>query len=170
MMLGATLLAVLLFYLLRPSPRRIGVASNVIWQRVLKTHQRERDTDRRDDLGILRNDVLEIRPLGSKRYQGRSATAFADEHGLIMISIADMIRFRRRTESLVTKVAEATIPTEFGDFVAHGYRSDVDGVEHLALVRGKVGDGEGVLWVNGVLLLVYALGMVLAREKGARPD
>jgi 3,4-dihydroxy 2-butanone 4-phosphate synthase/GTP cyclohydrolase II len=71
--------------------------------------------------------------------------AFADEHGLIMISIADMIRFRRRTESLVTRVAEATIPTEFGDFIAHGYRSDVDGVEHLALVRGDIADGEAVL-------------------------
>jgi 3,4-dihydroxy 2-butanone 4-phosphate synthase/GTP cyclohydrolase II len=71
--------------------------------------------------------------------------AFADEHGLIMISIADMIRYRRRTESQVTPVAVATLPTEFGDFEAHGYRSEVDESEHIALVKGEIGDGQNVL-------------------------
>lgn len=62
-----------------------------------------------------------------------------------MISIADLISYRRRTELLVTKVASVAMPTQFGDFVAHGYRSDIDGVEHLVLVKGDIGKGEGVL-------------------------
>jgi 3,4-dihydroxy 2-butanone 4-phosphate synthase/GTP cyclohydrolase II len=71
--------------------------------------------------------------------------AFADEHGLVMISIADLIRFRRRTESLVTQVAKTPLPTEFGEFIAYGYRSETDGTEHIALVKGDIGDGSDVL-------------------------
>ena len=70
---------------------------------------------------------------------------FADEHGLVMISIADLIRFRRKTENLVTRVAVAQLPTEFGEFTAYGYRGDVDGSEHMALVVGDIGEGEDVL-------------------------
>jgi len=70
---------------------------------------------------------------------------FADEHGLAMISIADLIRHRRRTERQVVRVAEALLPTAFGDFRAVGYRGVLDGVEHIALVRGEIGDGESVL-------------------------
>ncbi|MDO8310161.1 MAG: bifunctional 3,4-dihydroxy-2-butanone-4-phosphate synthase/GTP cyclohydrolase II [Actinomycetota bacterium] len=71
--------------------------------------------------------------------------AFADEHGLVMISIADLIRYRRRTESLVTRVAETRLPTAFGEFTAYGYRSDTDESEHIALVVGDIGDGMDVL-------------------------
>ncbi len=71
--------------------------------------------------------------------------AFADEHGLVMISIADLIRFRRRTESLVQRVAKTRLPTEFGDFTAYGYRSDTDESEHIALVAGDIGDGQDIL-------------------------
>jgi len=71
--------------------------------------------------------------------------AFADEHGLVMISIADLIRFRRRTESLVDRVAMTRLPTEFGEFTAYGYRSDTDESEHIALVAGEIGDGEDIL-------------------------
>jgi 3,4-dihydroxy 2-butanone 4-phosphate synthase/GTP cyclohydrolase II len=70
---------------------------------------------------------------------------FADEHGLVLISIEDLIRFRRRNESQIERVAIASLPTEFGVFAAHGYRSTIDGSEHVALVVGDVGDGEGVL-------------------------
>jgi 3,4-dihydroxy 2-butanone 4-phosphate synthase/GTP cyclohydrolase II len=70
---------------------------------------------------------------------------FADEHGLLLVSIADLIRFRRRTESLVTEVARTPLPTEFGEFVAYGYRSETDGTEHIALVKGDIGDGQDVL-------------------------
>lgn len=71
--------------------------------------------------------------------------AFADEHGLPMISIADLIRYRRRTESQVSRIAATRLPTDFGDFLAVGYRGDIDGVEHIALVRGEIGDGQDVL-------------------------
>lgn len=71
--------------------------------------------------------------------------AFADAHGLAMISIADLIRFRRRTERQVELVATTTLPTPFGEFTAYGYRSLIDGIEHLALVRGEIGNGEEIL-------------------------
>jgi 3,4-dihydroxy 2-butanone 4-phosphate synthase/GTP cyclohydrolase II len=64
--------------------------------------------------------------------------AFADEHGLAMISIDDLVRYRHRTEVLVERVAETRLPTRHGDFTAYGYRSTIDGSEHLALVYGDV--------------------------------
>jgi 3,4-dihydroxy 2-butanone 4-phosphate synthase/GTP cyclohydrolase II len=71
--------------------------------------------------------------------------AFADTHGLALISIADLIAFRRRTEKQVVRVAEAKIPTAHGDFTAVGYESVLDGTDHVALVRGDIGDGQDVL-------------------------
>jgi 3,4-dihydroxy 2-butanone 4-phosphate synthase / GTP cyclohydrolase II len=70
---------------------------------------------------------------------------FADEHGLALVSIADLIAWRRRTESLVEKVASTRLPTKYGEFLAVGYRGLIDGVEHVALVRGQVGAGLEVL-------------------------
>lgn len=70
---------------------------------------------------------------------------FADEHGLLLISIADLIKYRRQHESQVTKVAEVALPTEHGDFRAVGYRSEIDGTEHVALMCGEIGNGEDVL-------------------------
>jgi len=66
-------------------------------------------------------------------------------HGLTLISIADLIEYRRRRERLVRKVAEATIPTAHGEFRAHAYESTIDGRTHVALVQGEVGDGERIL-------------------------
>ncbi len=71
--------------------------------------------------------------------------AFSDEHGLAMISIADLIAYRKHNEQQVELIATTTLPTLFGDFVASGYRSTVDGVEHIALVLGDVGDGTDLL-------------------------
>jgi 3,4-dihydroxy 2-butanone 4-phosphate synthase/GTP cyclohydrolase II len=71
--------------------------------------------------------------------------AFADEHGLLMISIADLIAHIRRTERQVVREAGATLPTAFGDFRAIGYRSTIDGVDHVAIVQGDPADGEPVL-------------------------
>jgi 3,4-dihydroxy 2-butanone 4-phosphate synthase/GTP cyclohydrolase II len=65
---------------------------------------------------------------------------FADQHGLAMISIADLIRFRRQTEQQVTRVATTRLPTEHGVFAAHAYRDVLDGREHVALVMGDVSD------------------------------
>jgi 3,4-dihydroxy 2-butanone 4-phosphate synthase/GTP cyclohydrolase II len=71
--------------------------------------------------------------------------AFADEHGLALVSIADLITYRRRFEKQVERIAEARIPTRYGEFTAFLYRSTFDGVEHIALVRGDLGDGQRVL-------------------------
>jgi len=70
---------------------------------------------------------------------------FAEEHGLLLISIADMIRYRRKTEKLVKRVAEARIPTQWGDFACYVYESTLDGEEHVALVRGNVTGEDDVL-------------------------
>jgi 3,4-dihydroxy 2-butanone 4-phosphate synthase/GTP cyclohydrolase II len=70
---------------------------------------------------------------------------FAEKHGLLLISIADMIRYRRKTEKLVKRVAEARIPTEWGDFACYVYESTLDGEEHVALVRGNVAGEQDVL-------------------------
>ncbi len=73
--------------------------------------------------------------------QGQQLRDFADEHGLALISVADLISYRRRTERIVERVAETRLPTRHGDFTALGYRSAVDGVEHVALVMGSPGAG-----------------------------
>jgi 3,4-dihydroxy 2-butanone 4-phosphate synthase/GTP cyclohydrolase II len=71
--------------------------------------------------------------------------AFADEHGLALVSIADLIAYRRRSEVLVQRVAEARLPTRYGEFLAVGYRATIDAVDHVALVRGSIGEGRDVL-------------------------
>ncbi len=70
---------------------------------------------------------------------------FADEHGLQLISIEQLIDYRRRTEAMVSQQARTTLPTAYGDWQAYGYLNTVDGVEHMALVLGELGDGEEVL-------------------------
>jgi 3,4-dihydroxy 2-butanone 4-phosphate synthase/GTP cyclohydrolase II len=70
---------------------------------------------------------------------------FARKHDLLMITIADLIRYRMRTESLVRRVATANLPTEHGEFVIHAYESIIDGESHVALVKGDLGDGTGVM-------------------------
>jgi 3,4-dihydroxy 2-butanone 4-phosphate synthase/GTP cyclohydrolase II len=71
--------------------------------------------------------------------------AFAAEHGLEIISIADLIRYRRQREKLVRRVSEARIPTRHGEFTAYVYESILDGTEHLAFVRGEVAGSNDVL-------------------------
>ena len=70
---------------------------------------------------------------------------FAAEHGLKMISIADLIAYRRAHEVLVSRLAEASIPTPYGEFRSYAYESLVDGRTHVALVLGDIGDGTEVL-------------------------
>ncbi|MDQ4011365.1 MAG: bifunctional 3,4-dihydroxy-2-butanone-4-phosphate synthase/GTP cyclohydrolase II [Actinomycetota bacterium] len=84
----------------------------------------------KDDGEMARRDELEV---------------FAAEHDLALITIADMIAYRRRFEKQVERVAEARIPTRHGDFRAVGFDSVLDGLEHVALVRGEIGDGADVL-------------------------
>ncbi|MEZ5318452.1 MAG: bifunctional 3,4-dihydroxy-2-butanone-4-phosphate synthase/GTP cyclohydrolase II [Vicinamibacterales bacterium] len=70
---------------------------------------------------------------------------FAKRHKLLMITIADLIRYRMRTEGLVRRVAQASLPTRFGPFSIHAYESLIDGVAHVALVRGEIGNGKDVV-------------------------
>ncbi|HET7236477.1 MAG TPA: bifunctional 3,4-dihydroxy-2-butanone-4-phosphate synthase/GTP cyclohydrolase II [Actinomycetota bacterium] len=69
----------------------------------------------------------------------------AAEHGLKLISIADLIEYRRHREHLVKRTAEAQIPTEHGEFTAISYESLVDGTTHVALVLGDIGEGDRIL-------------------------
>ncbi|WP_328402936.1 bifunctional 3,4-dihydroxy-2-butanone-4-phosphate synthase/GTP cyclohydrolase II [Streptomyces sp. NBC_00390] len=70
---------------------------------------------------------------------------FARKHGLTIISIEDLIAYRRSSEPTVKREAEVNLPTSFGRFTAYGYRSTTDGIEHVALVHGDIGDGEDLL-------------------------
>ncbi len=70
---------------------------------------------------------------------------YAERHGLKMITIADLIAYRRRTEKLVERVVATALPTSFGEFTAVGYRSLVDDKHHVAMVKGEVEGAEDVL-------------------------
>ncbi len=70
---------------------------------------------------------------------------FAQEHDLLMISIADLVRYRRQNEKLVRRIAEARIPTRWGDFTCYAYESLLDGEQHIALVKGTVAGEHDVL-------------------------
>jgi 3,4-dihydroxy 2-butanone 4-phosphate synthase/GTP cyclohydrolase II len=70
---------------------------------------------------------------------------FCDEHDLLMITIADLVRYRRQSEKLVRRTAEARIPTDWGEFTCYSYQSLVDGETHLAFVKGAVQNQDDVL-------------------------
>jgi 3,4-dihydroxy 2-butanone 4-phosphate synthase / GTP cyclohydrolase II len=72
-------------------------------------------------------------------------TRFAKRHKLLMITIADLIQYRMRTEALVHRVASASLPTDHGEFRVIAFESPMDGETHVALVRGEIGDGENVM-------------------------
>jgi 3,4-dihydroxy 2-butanone 4-phosphate synthase / GTP cyclohydrolase II len=93
--------------------------------------------------GVLCEIVSEKDPAGMARAE--ELRAFADEHDLALISIADLIAYRRRFEKLVERVASARVPLRYGEFTAVGYSSSYDSREHVAFVFGDVGDGEDVL-------------------------
>jgi 3,4-dihydroxy 2-butanone 4-phosphate synthase/GTP cyclohydrolase II len=69
----------------------------------------------------------------------------AREHNLTFVTVAQLVAYRLQTERLVHRVAEARIPTEFGEFTIIGYRNDVDHAEHVALVHGEVAGQPDVL-------------------------
>lgn len=71
--------------------------------------------------------------------------AFAQEHGLKLISIADLIRHRMSSESLIEPIPPVRMPTQYGAFTAHGFEDKLSGLTHVALVMGDVADGEPVL-------------------------
>jgi 3,4-dihydroxy 2-butanone 4-phosphate synthase/GTP cyclohydrolase II len=93
--------------------------------------------------GVLCEVVSEKDPSGMARAE--ELRVFADEHDLALVSIADLIAYRRRFEKLVDRVASARVPLRYGEFTAHGYSSSYDDREHVAFVFGDIGDGEEVL-------------------------
>ena len=93
--------------------------------------------------GVLCEVVSEKDPSGMARAD--ELRTFADEHGLALISISDLIAYRRRSEKLVERVATARVPLRYGEFNAVGYSSSYDNREHVAFVFGEIGDGEDVL-------------------------
>lgn len=91
--------------------------------------------------GVLCEIVSEDDPTDMAR--GPELRRFSDQHGLAMISIEQLIDYRRRTESQVEHLVETRMPTEFGDFQMHGYRHRIDGTEFVALTVGDItGDGD----------------------------
>lgn len=70
---------------------------------------------------------------------------FAKRHSLRILTIRDLIEYRRRTERLVERTMEEIFPTEYGDFRLYGYETCLGGAAHLALVHGEIGDGRDVL-------------------------
>jgi 3,4-dihydroxy 2-butanone 4-phosphate synthase/GTP cyclohydrolase II len=96
--------------------------------------------------GVLCEIVSEQHPLEMARVD--ELRAFADQHGLAMISIADLINYLNRRRPTVTRVATARVPLPAGTFTAVGFASDTDQREHVAFVMGDlstIGDGEDVL-------------------------
>ena len=100
--------------------------------------------------GVLCEVVSEEDPTGMARTP--ELRRFCDEHGLALISIEQLIEYRRRHEHLVERVVETRMPTDFGEFRAVGYRSLVDGVEHVALVVGDPASDDG----SDVLVRVHS--------------
>ena len=72
-------------------------------------------------------------------------TRFARKHKLLMITVADLIQYRMRTEGLVRRIASAALPTDHGAFRVIAYESVIDGETHVAIVKGEIGDGADVM-------------------------
>ncbi|MCL1891497.1 MAG: bifunctional 3,4-dihydroxy-2-butanone-4-phosphate synthase/GTP cyclohydrolase II [Coriobacteriia bacterium] len=72
-------------------------------------------------------------------------TEFAEQHKLNIISIKELEDYRKTHDKLVERVAEVTMPTKYGDFIAYGYVNKLNGEHHLALVKGDLGEGKNVL-------------------------
>jgi 3,4-dihydroxy 2-butanone 4-phosphate synthase/GTP cyclohydrolase II len=89
--------------------------------------------------------ICEIQNEDGSMARGEDLAVYCFKHGLKMITIADLIAYRRRTEKLVERVVSTALPTVFGDFTAVGYRSLVDNKHHVALVKGDVEGVENVL-------------------------
>lgn len=89
--------------------------------------------------------ICEILNADGTMARQKELMAFAKKHGLKIITVKDLIAYRFRQSKLVSCVAEAKLPTEFGDFTLKVYQNTVDGKEHVALVKGEWNIGESVL-------------------------
>ncbi|MCW2530737.1 MAG: ribBA3 [Blastococcus sp.] len=104
--------------------------------------------------GTLCEVVSEKDPTGMAR--GEELRVFADEHDLCMISIADLIAYRKRFDKLVERVAEASVPLAAGTFTAVGYASSYDDREHVAFVYGDINSPDGAGPGEDVLVRVHS--------------
>jgi len=91
--------------------------------------------------------ICEIQNEDGSMARADDLAAYCFKHGLKMITIADLIAYRRRHDKLVERVVETGLPTGFGDFRVFGYRSLVDDKHHVALVKGEV-DGKADVLVR----------------------
>src|SRR5438128_2739606 len=89
--------------------------------------------------------ICEVQNEDGSMARAEDLAAYCFKHGLKMITIADLIAYRRRHDKLVERVVDTRLPTGFGDFVAVGYRSLVDDKHHVALVKGDVAGKDDVL-------------------------
>jgi len=89
--------------------------------------------------------ICEIMSRDGRMARVPELTRFARRHRMPLITIADLIQYRMRTERLVRRVASAKLPTQAGDFQVYAYESLLDGETHVALVRGEIGDGQDVM-------------------------
>ncbi|MCK8671551.1 bifunctional 3,4-dihydroxy-2-butanone-4-phosphate synthase/GTP cyclohydrolase II [Rhodococcus sp. HM1] len=86
--------------------------------------------------------------------RGGDLKAFADVHGLPLLSVADLVEFRRNSERSVTRSASTVLPTQWGEFQVHAYRSEADGTEHVVLCKGDIAEvGQSD---RGVLVRVHS--------------
>ena len=113
---------------------------------LVRTGQTEASVDLARMAGLYPGGVIcEIMNRDGSMARVPELTRFAKRHKLLMITIADLIQYRMRTEALVRRVASAALPTEHGDFRVMAYESVLDGETHVALVLGDIADGENVL-------------------------
>ncbi len=89
--------------------------------------------------------ICEILAPDGSMARGDALHQFCEQYDLALVSVADLVAYRLRTEQLVHRVADAHLPTEFGEFRVVGYRNDVDQREHVALVHGDIAGAENVL-------------------------
>ena len=108
--------------------------------------QTEASVDLASLAGLLPAGVIcEIMNEDGTMARRQELSDFSARHGLTFITVAQLVAYRLRTEQLVHRVAEARLPTEFGDWRIIGYQNDVDGAEHVALVHGDVSGRDQVL-------------------------
>jgi 3,4-dihydroxy 2-butanone 4-phosphate synthase/GTP cyclohydrolase II len=113
---------------------------------LVRTGQTEAAVDLATMAGLYPAGVIcEIMGREGKMARVPELTRFAKKHKLLMITIADLVRYRMRNETLVRKVAAADLPTDYGEFRIHGFESLIDKETHVALVHGDISDGESVL-------------------------
>lgn len=111
-----------------------------------RTGQTEAAVDMSKIAGLIPAGVIcEIMNEDGSMARVADLAGYSQKHGLKMITVAQLIEYRRRHDKLVERVAEAKMPTEFGEFDVYGYRALVDGSHHVALVKGDIAEAEDVL-------------------------